>query len=363
MAVSQSEHRDCHRHPADSQHHASPQLAFTHIGCCTSLWNGGYDKEQEQEKRYGDDQPAKAEGTAPPLSNRLTDLAERAGEAFRLGRSKEGEANQARRINHLRSLEAAKTHLDCGSMLVEAKAECVHGEWTPFLKKAGIAERSAQRLMKVARSGMSAETIVRKGGLKAAEASLAKPRNPPPVTDLDGQAFPATLPKLKAAAKKGKGIRLSAAEVSALVDAVAWTAPPYGDWNGPEETFVGTGLAKRVLLGLALPGQMGKVLMKLHGAHPGFVPAEELREASGYTPTRFAAMMEVFHWRLVNTDGHDGRERFFDWRHDDDSGVWECRLPDTVRRALEEAFPKYFPAPDNGVDGSGATAGSDADPS
>ena len=46
MAVSQSEHRDCHRHPADSQHHASPQLAFTHIGCCTSLWNGGFKKEE-----------------------------------------------------------------------------------------------------------------------------------------------------------------------------------------------------------------------------------------------------------------------------------------------------------------------------
>ena len=324
----------------------------------------------------GDVQPAKAEDIATPLSNRLTDLAERAGEAFRLGRSKEGEASEAlsiyrarsakareaRRLGRARSLEAAKVHLDCGSMLVEAKAECRHGEWLPFLRQAGIPERSAQRRMQVARSGMSAEDIVREGGLKGAEASLAKPRNPSPVTDLDGQAFPATLPKLKAAAKKGKGIRLSAGQVSALVDAVAWTAPPYGDWNGPEETFVGTGLAKRVLLGLPLPGQMGKVLMKLHGAHPGFVPAEELREATGYTPTRFAAMMEVFHWRLVNTDGYDGSERFFDWRHDDGKGVWECRLPDTVRRVLEEAFPKYFPAPDSGVDGSGSTAGSDADP-
>ena len=341
-----------------------------------------HETDREHRKPAGDVQPAEdvqpieAEDTAPPLSDRLADLAERASEAYRLGRIKEGEASEAlsiyrarsaeareaRRLGRARSLEAAKVHLDCGSMLVEAKAECRHGEWLPFLRQAGIPERSAQRRMQVFASGMGAEDIVKEGGLKGAAASLAKPRNPPPVTDLDGQAFPATLPKLKAAAKKGKGIRLSAAEVSALVDAVAWTAPPYGDWNGPEETFVGTGLAKRVLLGLALPGQMGKVLMKLHGAHTGFVPAEELREATGYTPTRFAAMMEVFHWRLVNTDGHDGRERFFDWRHDDDSGVWECRLPDTVRRVLEEAFPKYFPAPDNGVDGSGSTAGSDADP-
>jgi len=317
----------------------------------------------EEKKLDGDVQPIEAEDIAPPLSDRLTDLAERAGEAFRLGRSKEGEARDARRLGRARSLEAAKVHLDCGSMLVEAKAECRHGEWLPFLRQAGIPERSAQRRMQVARSGMSAEDIVRKGGLKGAEASLAKPRNPSPVTDLDGQAFPATLPKLKAAAKEGKGIRLSAGQVSALVDAVAWTAPPYGDWNGPEETFVGTGFAKLALLRRPLSESMGKVLRKLYDAHPGFVPAEELHDASGYTPPLFAAMMESFRLRLVNTDGHDGGGHFFDWRHDDDRGVWECRLPDTVRRALEDAFPDTYPAPGSGVDGSGATAGSDRNPS
>ena len=311
----------------------------------------------------GDVQPIEAEDTAPPLSDRLADLAERAGEAFRLGRAKEAEASEARRLGRARSLEAAKVHLECGSMLVEAKAECRHGEWLPFLRRAGIPERSAQRRMQVFASGMGAEDIVKEGGLKGAAASLAKPRNPSPVTDLDGQAFPATLPKLKAAAKKGKGIRLSAGQVSALVDAVAWTAPPYGDWNGPEETFVGAGFAKLALRRRPLTGEMVDVLMKLHGAHPGFVPAEELREATGLAPPLFAAVMESFRLRLVKTDGYDGSERFFDWRHDDDRGVWECRLPDTVRRAMEEAFPKTFPAPGSGVDGSGATAGPDADPS
>ena len=41
MAVSQFHHRNCRRHPADSQHHASIRPPFTHIGCCASLWNGG----------------------------------------------------------------------------------------------------------------------------------------------------------------------------------------------------------------------------------------------------------------------------------------------------------------------------------
>ena len=324
----------------------------------------------------GDVQPIEAEDTATPLSDSLAALADQARIEIRT--YKRG------------SVESYAAYLRAGAILAKARAEAQHGEWEAVLERVGIEARTALNMMTLAEAGYTGETLHEAGGVNAVLAALRRksgrgksesdsdfhrtdekglcvdcgqPGDCRARCDRCGRAFHAKLPKLKEAAIAGKGSRLSAAEVSALVDAVAWTAPPYGDGNGPEETFVGTGLAKRVLLGLALPGQMGKVLMKLHGAHTGFVPAEELREASGYTPTRFAAMMEVFHWRLVNTDGHDGRERFFDWRHDDDSGVWECRLPDTVRRALEEAFPKYFPAPDNGVDGSGATAGSDADPS
>ena len=323
----------------------------------------------------GDVQPIEAEDIATPPSDRLAELTDEIVEDVR--------------ILERGSVEYHTVWLRIGAKLAKIRPEASRGQWKGVLEKVGIKARVATNMMTLAKAGHTGETLQEAGGVNAALAALRpKPvRKKPesdsvfPPTDANGlcagcgrpgvgrmrcercgRAFEAMLPELKAAAKEGKGIRLSAGQVSALVDAVAWTAPPYGDGNGPEETFVGTGLAKRVLLGLALPGQMGKVLMKLHGAHTGFVPAEELREASGYTPTRFAAMMEVFHWRLVNTDGHDGRERFFDWRHDDDSGVWECRLPDTVRRVLEEAFPKYFPAPDSGVDGSGSTAGSDADP-
>lgn len=323
----------------------------------------------------GDVQPIEAEDIATPPSDRLAELTDEIVEDVR--------------ILERGSVEYHTVWLRIGAKLAKIRPEASRGEWKGVLEKVGIKARVATNMMTLAKAGHTGETLQEAGGVNAALAALRpKPgRKKPesdsvfPPTDANGlcagcgrpgvgrmrcercgRAFEAMLPELKAAAKKGKGIRLSAAEVSALVDAVAWTAPPYGDWNGPEETFVGTGLAKRVLLGLALPGQMGKVLMKLHGAHPGFVPAEELREASGYTPTRFAAMMEVFHWRLATTKGYDGNERFFDWRHDDDSGVWECRLPDTVRRALEEAFPKTFPAPGSGMDEPGATAGSDANP-
>ena len=359
-----------------------------------------HETDREHRKPAGDVQPAKPEVTDPPLSNRLTVLADRVGEAFRLGRSK--------------SVEAAQAYLDCGSMLAEAKAECDHGEWIPFLKRAGIPERTAQRMMKLAASGESAETLADKG-IKAALAGMVQRGKNDTVTDLeddptptetpdppstrrkairaerhaeglcvdcrqpcDGEArckwcrrefraaflkleaavleragieprvacnmmtlaeaghigetlheavgvnaaladlrrksgreksesdsdFPrmdAMLPELKAAAKKRNGIRLSAGQVSALVDAVAWTAPPYGDGNGSEETFVSTEVAKATLLRRPLPGEMKRVLRKLYGAHPGFVPAEELLDAAGLAPPKFAAMMESFHFPLVGS--------------------------------------------------------------
>ncbi|SEF11948.1 Protein of unknown function [Rhizobiales bacterium GAS191] len=55
--------------------------------------------------------------------------------------------------------EAADRALETGHLLIEAKAECHHGEWLPFLKRAGLAERQAQRLMTLARSGLKSDTV------------------------------------------------------------------------------------------------------------------------------------------------------------------------------------------------------------
>ena len=323
----------------------------------------------------GDVQPIEAEDTAPPVSDRFAEQTD--------------EIVEDMRILERGSVEYHTVWLRIGAKLAKIRPEASRGQWKGVLEKVGIKARVATNMMTLAKAGHTGETLQEAGGVNAALAALRpKPgRKKPesdsvfPPTDANGlcagcgrpgvgrmrcercgRAFEATLPKLKAAAKKGKGIRLSAAEVSALVDAVAWTAPPYGDGNGPEETFVSTEVAKATLLRRPLSKAMGKVLRKLYGAHPGFVPAEELRDAVGYAPTWFAALMETLYWRLVNTEGYDGNGHFFDWRHDDDRGVWKCRLPDTVRRALEEAFPDTYPAPGSGVDGSGATAGSDADP-
>ena len=104
--------------------------------------------------------------TGPDLSNRLAALAEDAGDAFRRGRA--------------RTVEAAAAYLDCGRLLAEAKAEAGHGQWLPFLARAGIAPRTAQRLMSLARSGIAPEDLAERG-VKAAAADLARPRrNTPP---------------------------------------------------------------------------------------------------------------------------------------------------------------------------------------
>src|SRR5689334_18301388 len=77
--------------------------------------------------------------------NRLADLAER----IRAANSAMLAASQ----------EAAKRALEAGRLLIDAKAECRHGDWLPFLDKAGIHERQARRLMQLARSGLKSDTV------------------------------------------------------------------------------------------------------------------------------------------------------------------------------------------------------------
>lgn len=87
-------------------------------------------------------------------SNRLSDLA---------GRIRQAE-DRAKAV----SLEAAAQYLKAGRLLREAKAECRHGEWGPFLNVAGVHERQARRLMQLARSGLKPDTVSDLGGIKEA---------------------------------------------------------------------------------------------------------------------------------------------------------------------------------------------------
>lgn len=74
--------------------------------------------------------------------------------------------------------------LEAGRLLLQAKDECRHGEWLPFLKRAGVPERKAQRLMTLARSGLKSDTVSDLGGVKATLEFLTKRELPEPGTAL-----------------------------------------------------------------------------------------------------------------------------------------------------------------------------------
>ncbi len=103
-------------------------------------------------------------------SNRLTDLSARIRQA----------SDRAK----VASLEAAEQYLEAGRLLIEAKSECPHGDWLPFLEMTGIHERQARRLMQLARSGLTSDTVSDLGGVKAALEYLAEKKQQEPV-DLD----------------------------------------------------------------------------------------------------------------------------------------------------------------------------------
>ena len=88
------------------------------------------------------------------MSNRLAHLQHVAGTEYARHRKATAEAIQA--------------YLDCGAALIEAKAACGHGAWLPWLEGAGIPERTAQRMMKLAGEGFESDTVTDLGGIRAA---------------------------------------------------------------------------------------------------------------------------------------------------------------------------------------------------
>lgn len=64
--------------------------------------------------------------------------------------------------------KAIEHYLTAGRLLLEAKAKAAHGEWLPFLKDAGIPERTARRMMGLARSGIKSDTVTDLGGITRA---------------------------------------------------------------------------------------------------------------------------------------------------------------------------------------------------
>ncbi|WP_077962404.1 DUF3102 domain-containing protein [Ensifer adhaerens] len=98
--------------------------------------------------------------SGPILSNSLAVAAETI-------RATVAEAEAAARTSVDKSIEA-------GHALVSAKALCKHGQWLPFLERAGIHERQARRLMQLAEAGLKSDTVSDLGGIKAALEFISK---------------------------------------------------------------------------------------------------------------------------------------------------------------------------------------------
>ena len=85
-----------------------------------------------------------------------------------------------------RSVEA---WLDCANLLLEARKVAARGEWGRFLEAAGIPERTAQNMLKIARAGLKPETVSGLGGIRATLEVLAAPGKESKLGHLEEQLF------------------------------------------------------------------------------------------------------------------------------------------------------------------------------
>lgn len=84
---------------------------------------------------------------------------------------------------------AAALALHAGKVLCEAKGSCKHGQWLPFIERAGLSERSAQRWMQLHRAGFKSDTVSLLGlatGMKHAACALRMMPSPGMATEAWG---------------------------------------------------------------------------------------------------------------------------------------------------------------------------------
>ena len=65
------------------------------------------------------------------------------------------------------SVEAHRAYLEAAAALVEARDGAKRGQWGPFIEAAGVDERTARNMMRLARAGVKPETVSAFGGVKA----------------------------------------------------------------------------------------------------------------------------------------------------------------------------------------------------
>lgn len=121
----------------------------------------------------------------------------------------------------------------------------------------------------------------------------------------------------------------------ATVDAAAPSAAPLAGQDDEEKVFVTVDVARRVIYRRPLSDQQKTVFITLAKAHPNWVPAATLQQATNYTPAQFAGLMGALGRRLSHTEGYVEHSWLFDAEWDYEAGAYNYRLPDNVLDAVK----------------------------
>ena len=183
----------------------------------------------------------------------------------------------------------AERALETGRLLIEAKSECPHGDWLAFLKRAGVAERQAQRLMSLVRGGVKPDMM---SDLGVAGALDYVRRRQLPESE---RALVLTL--------GGDGESISETAHSVLV----WesrTCPGYfhvAEWIGPEQAVAAT---KRPIRGDAMVNGAPVIYHVIDKLFAG-----RWAEVRIFTSEDLAVAIAVRDAALDGVDDFDGRRR------------------------------------------------------
>ena len=85
------------------------------------------------------------------------------------------------RTGQFAAIEAA---IDGGKMLALARAKCGHGDWIPWIERAGLTRPTANRWIRLAELGLTAEEVQALGGIGAA---LNAARTPKKAAEVQGE--------------------------------------------------------------------------------------------------------------------------------------------------------------------------------
>ena len=99
-------------------------------------------------------------------------------------------------------LAATEAALEGGRLLESARSRLNHGDWLPWLGRAGLNRATANRWMRLSRLGMTAVEILEAGGMRAVlEAQTTTPRQRRPTRREDLQEEVEEASEVVAAAK------------------------------------------------------------------------------------------------------------------------------------------------------------------